>query len=103
MSRSKHTDPRLIRATRRIRAPFEPRSAGDLRLRRKLGQTLKELTGIRLPGDDVKPWKLHLRIITRPSNFGFHHPVGKTEVLEFLKSLGPLAIYGLRIIELARN
>jgi len=35
VSRSKHTDPRSIRAARRIQAPFEPRSAGDLGLRRK--------------------------------------------------------------------
>ncbi len=103
MSRSKHTDPRLIRARRRIHAPFEPRSAGDLSLRRELGRMLKELTGIPLQGDDVNPRKLHLRIITRQSNSGFHHPVGKTEVLEFLKSLGPLAFYGVRIIELARS
>src|SRR5258706_14800832 len=102
MSRSKHTDPRLIRATRRIQAPFEPRSAGDLSLRRELGRRLKEL-GIPLAGDDAKPWKLSLRIITRQPNSGFHHPVGKTEVLEFLKSLGPLAIYGVGTIELARS
>lgn len=29
MSRSKHTDPRAIRAHRRLAAPFQPRSAGD--------------------------------------------------------------------------
>lgn len=34
MSRSKHTDPRLILATRRIQAPLESRSTGDLRRRR---------------------------------------------------------------------
>jgi hypothetical protein len=103
MSRSKHTDPRLIRATRRIQAPFEPRSTGDLRRRRELGSMLKELEAIPRQGDNAKPRILHLRIITRQPNSGFHHPVGKNEVLGFLKSLGSLAIYGLRIIELARS
>src|SRR5258708_26813301 len=103
MSRSKHTDPRLIRATRRIQGAFEPRSAGDLSRRRKLGRMLKELEAIPRQKDNAKPGNLHLRIITRQPNSGFHHPVGKTEVLGFLKSLGSLAIYGLRIMELARS
>src|SRR5437867_2675450 len=80
MSRSKHTDPRLIRATRRIQAPFEPRSAGDLSLRRKLGQIVRELNGVNMAGNGVEPPKLHLRIITRQPNVGFHHPVGKNDV-----------------------
>jgi hypothetical protein len=103
MSRSKHTDPRLIRAMRRIHAPFESRSAGDLSIRRELGRMHKELEASPRQGDTAKPRILHLRIITRQPNSGFHHPVGKNEVLGFLKSLGSLAIYGLRIIELARR
>src|SRR6266481_5321423 len=103
MSRSKHTDPRLIRATRRIQGPLEPRSAGDLSRRRELGRMLKELEAILRHSDKANSRNLHLRIITRTPNSGFHHPVGKNEVLGFLKSLGPLAIYGLRIIELARS
>src|SRR5260370_14566648 len=103
MSRSKHTDPRLIRASRRIQAPLEAHSTGDLSRRRELGRMLKELEPIPRQGDNAKPRILHLRIITRQPNSGFHHPVGKNEVLAFLKSLGSLAIYGLRIIELARS
>ena len=103
MSRSKHTDPRLIRATRRVQAPFEPRSKGNLSRRRELGRLFKALGVIPRQSDNAKPRNLHLRIITRQPNSGFHHPVGKNEVLGFLKSLGSLAIYGLRIIELARS
>src|SRR5256885_10514710 len=36
MSRSKHTDPKEIRAARRLRAPREGRGAGDLSRRREL-------------------------------------------------------------------
>src|SRR5438874_2023758 len=103
MSRSKHTDPRLIRAKRRIHAPFESRFAGDLSRRRELGRMLKELEAIPRQSDNAKLRNLHLRIITRQPNSGFHHPVGKNEALGFLKSLGSLSIYGLRIIELARS
>jgi len=94
MSRSKHTDPRLIRATRRVQAPFEPRSTGNLSRRRELGRLFKALGVIPRHSDIAKPRNLHLRIITRPPNPGFHHPVGKNEVLGILKSLG-FALYYL--------
>src|SRR5882724_3421618 len=102
MSRSKHTDPRSIRADRRMRDPFEPRSAGDLALRRKLGQVLKDLNGITtLNVGDIKPQRLRPRIIVRQPNPGFHHPIGKKEVLQLLDAVGPLGVYGLRLVELA--
>jgi hypothetical protein len=103
MSRSKHTDPRSIRASRRIRAPFESRSAGDLSLRRTLGRMLKELDGVEIPdGSKGDQSVTRLRILWRQPSPGFHHPIGKQEVLELLKSIGPLAMYGLRSIELVR-
>lgn len=42
------------------------------------------------------------RIILRKPNHGFHHPAGKREVIRFLDSLGPIARYGLRSVELTR-
>jgi len=36
---------------------------------------------------------------TRP---GFHHPAGKEDIWEILESVGPVAFYGLRSIELVR-
>jgi hypothetical protein len=44
-----------------------------------------------------------LRIIIQPPHRGFHHPVGKRDLLELLNSIGPIARYGLRSIELARS
>ena len=102
MSRSKHTDPRSIRAARRIRVPFEPRAAGDLGLRRRLGPMLKELNGIVVPDrEGIKPGRLRPRVILRQPSPGFHHPVEKQEVLQLLEAVGPLALYGLRLVELA--
>ena len=101
MSRSKHTDPRSIRAARRFRAPFETRSAGDLSLRRKLGQKLKELSVTVLSsGKGGKPPRSVPRILRREPSPGFHHPIEKRHILELLKSIGPLVTYGLRSIEL---
>ena len=101
MARSKHTDPRHIRAYRRIHAPFESRAAGDLRIRRKLGQMLPELNGTarleRAGSHTIRP-----RIILRKTNPGFHHPAGKREIIRFLDSIGPIALYGLRSVELDR-
>ena len=68
MSRSKRTDPRSIRATRRLQRPNRAR----------------------------------LRVITRQPRQGFHHPADERDILELLNAVGPMAIYGLRIIELAR-
>jgi hypothetical protein len=44
-----------------------------------------------------------LRIIIQPPRPGFHHPLGKRDLLEVLNSIGPIARYGLRSIELART
>lgn len=103
MSRSKHTDPRSIRAARRVRAPFQTRAAGDLSLRRKLGRVLKELNGIVPPSvKGARPVRLRPRILLHPPGPGFHHPVGKRDVRRLLQGIGPLVTYGLRSIELAR-
>ena len=103
MSRSKHTDPKSIRAARRIRAPREGRGAGDLSRRRKLGRERKEVgiaIGENLHGQNDRS---RLRITVQKPRTGFHHPVGKHDVLEMLKVVGPVAFYGLRSIELARS
>jgi len=47
--------------------------------------------------------QLQLRIVVRGSRPGFHHPADKQDVLEMLKAVGPVAFYGLRLIELARS
>lgn len=102
MSRSRHTDPPAIRSARRIRGPLEGRGAGDLSHRRVSGRKRKEL-GIPFDADPrPRRGRTRLRIIVRQPRSGFHHPAGKREVLEILDAVGPLALYGLRSVELAR-
>src|SRR5437762_7730064 len=103
MSRSKHTEPKAIRAARRLRAPREGRGGGDLSRRRELGRNRK-VAGAELRGRKFEQnGQLQLRIVMRESRPGFHHPADKQDVLELLKAVGPVAFYGLRSIELARS
>ena len=102
MSRTKHTDPRRIRAGRRLHAPFESRGSRDPSLRRKLGRSLPELNGT--PGlDRAGSFRAGPRIILRKTHPGFHHPAGKREIIQFLHSIGPIALYGLRVVEVVRT
>ena len=102
MSRSKHTDPKTIRAARRLRAPREGRGVGDLSRRRELGRNRQ--AGAEPGGGKLEEnGQLRLRIVVRESRSGFHHPADKRDVLEMLKAVGPVAFYGLRSIELARS
>jgi hypothetical protein len=103
MSRSKHTDPPSIRASRRVRAPFQTRSAADLSLRRTLGLKFTGSAGA-VSANKKTSWHpaSRPRIIWRQPRPGFHHPVTKQAVLELLQSLGPLAVYGLQSIEFSR-
>lgn len=104
LSRSRHTDPLAIRAARRLAAPWEPRSKGDLSLRRRVGRTLKGLDG-RVPSAAEGRLRAGAfpRIVEAPARPGFHHPAGCREVGELLRSLSPEAIYGLRSVELCRG
>lgn len=43
------------------------------------------------------------RILWRQTRPGFHHPLSKRDVRQFLESIGALAVYGLRSIEFARD
>ena len=103
MSRSKHTDPKEIRAARRLRAPRKGRGVGDLSRRRELGGNRK-LAETELGRRKFEQnGQLQLRIVVRESRPGFHHPADKQDVLEVLKAVGPIGFYGLRSIELARS
>src|SRR5882672_6475039 len=103
MSRSKHTDPMVIRAARRRSTPYAERSAGDLSLRRRIGLQLKKLGATSIHAVPARYNKSPLRIIVQPPRRGFHHPVGKRDLLKMLDSVGPIARYGLRSIELTRT
>ncbi|PWU11213.1 MAG: hypothetical protein C5B50_23845 [Verrucomicrobia bacterium] len=103
MSWSKHTDPRPIRAVRRVRAPFEPRAVGDLSRRRKLGLRIKKVNGIALSsGKGRNLLQSRPRILWREPHPGFHHPTTKQDIAQLLIAIGPSGIYGLRSVELTR-
>jgi len=53
------------------------------------------------PGPPNRNGQCRLRIIIEPARHGFHHPVGKRDLLELLNSIGPIA--RLNLIELART
>src|SRR5262245_8682922 len=103
MSRSKHTDPKAIRALRRARSPRDKRSVGDLSLRRGIGLQRKAAGTLSAQSPPNKNGQPPLRILIQPPRRGFHHPAGKRDLLELLNSVGPIARYGLRSIELART
>ena len=101
MSRSKQSDPKAIRADRRVHAPRERRGASDLSRRRKLGRMRKEV-GFEVGLGKPKHTQVRVRIVVSESRPGYHHPAGRRDVLKMLKALGPVAFYGLRSVELAR-
>jgi|SRR5579859_134861 len=104
MSRSKHTDPRNIRAARRVGAPREERGAGDMSRSRQQLRMLKETGALAKPerGQPEERFAVKPRVIVQKPQAGFHHPASKQEVLEVLNAVGPIAIYGLNSIELTR-
>jgi hypothetical protein len=124
MSRSKHTDPRPIRAVRRGRAPFAGRQQGDLSARRRAGLVRKQAAaatagehGREQPREQRRKQsgkpsgkqsrkqgrRPLLRIVVRRPRRGFHHPAGRRDVLAMLRAVGPAASYGLRSVELGRS
>ena len=102
MSRSKHTDPKAIRAARRLRAPYDRRGVGDLSQRRNFGREGKPF-GAAIPEKRRRQnHPARLRFIMQKPRAGFHHPAGKRDVFKVLKTVGPLAFYGISSIELAQ-
>src|SRR5262249_21713345 len=102
MTRSRHTDPRRVRAARRVRAPYARRGAGDPRRTRRLTATL-ELGGL-LPSVEPAPRgtvEAPLpRVYARRPRAGYAHPASKAEVIALLRFFGEPYTYGLRAVEL---
>src|SRR5260370_4167874 len=103
MSRSKHTDPKTIRAARRLNAPRGGRGGGDLSRRRKLGRQRKDIGANAGRDRDKKNGQPRLRITMRQPRIGFIHPASKQDILGMLKLVGPVGPYGLRTVEFARS
>ncbi len=106
MSRTKHTDPRPIRAVRRVWAPYEPRGYADPSSQRLRARALKVLGIVPESADasrkDQGPAPLPRVIVKRP-RVGYFHPASKTEILDLLRFFGEECAYGLRSIELVQG
>ena len=98
MTRSKHTDPYAIRASRRVRAPRDGRGSGDARKDRARARALKALglgdivtEGTRRPAGAAKFPRI---TVARPRR-GFHHPDfrGSTSIKRTLPVLVPGMTY----------
>ena len=100
MARSKHTDPRAVRAGRRLRSPRAKRDAdAGQRVRhmpKELGITYSQEVAAQT---QLIRWP---RIIVRRPSPGFFHPVTQSQVLEVLEAIGPTAVYGLKSVEYSR-
>jgi hypothetical protein len=103
MSRSKHTDPKAIRATRRVRMPRGSRGFGDLSQRRRVGSILKRIGLTLLEQRRGRQRDTQPRVIVKLPRSGFHHPAGKKEILNVLNAFWPLSYYGVRSIELRQT
>jgi hypothetical protein len=98
MTRSFATDPPGIRAARRIKAPRGRRDMEEaarrrlLRLQRKLGLGAE-------PQAQVEPGQ-RVEIVEVPPRRGYLHPLKPADIKRALDFFGPLAVYGLRSVEL---
>src|SRR5947207_1926 len=101
MARSKHTDPRRIRAARRVCAPYAPRGAGDLCRTRRLARAMK-LVGAGptepAPARATKTAPLPRIYVQRP-RVGYTHPATQADIVVLLRRCGEPFLYGLRAVE----
>lgn len=104
MSRSRHTDPRRVRAERRLSSPRAHRSEGDASGRMRVGRALKESGLLSIPeiGSQKKGF-VWPRIIVRRPSYGFFHPTTQGRVQEILEAVGATGVYGLKSVELSRR
>ncbi len=106
MSRSVHTDPKRVRAARRVRSPRAPRGAGDLAAQRAVARSLKA-SGIVIPSLS-KETAAHAvaplpRIRVRRPRKGYRHAVKRGDVVSTLQFFGETCTYGIESIELAAS
>ena len=105
MSRSKHTDPRHVRAARRVRAPYAPRGHGDRHPRHALLRSLKALGGgpSDLPSAPQPAAAPLPRVRVQRPRKGYAHPATAADVTALLRRVGEVCTYGLRAIELRQG
>jgi hypothetical protein len=102
MARSLHTDPRAIRAVRRLLDPRAPRS--DTGWRSKLGGEALDRSRPGLPSLKARSTvPLRVRVTEAPARPGWLHAANRRDVLRFLRLLDPDLLYGLRKIALVQG
>jgi hypothetical protein len=94
VSHSLHTDPYVVRAARRVVAPYrrranEPRVA---RRRARLERTLGAVTDAAADNACGPPARADVRV--GPPRPGFVHPAGTGDITRLLAFFGPPATYG---------
>ncbi len=102
MSRSLHTDPRAIRAVRRLLAPRQPRSE------RRRGPPQAGEAGAQAGSDlssiETRPSvPLRVRVTEAAARPGWLHAARRRDVVRFLRLLDPELLYGVREIALVRT
>jgi hypothetical protein len=103
VSRSRHTDPRAIRAARRLAAPRAGRSQDDPSLRRRRGRWIKDTGGAAADVGNAVGQPVRPRVMAQRPAPGFHHPASRQDVVSILERIGPEAMYGIRSVELCRG
>ena len=100
MTRSFGTDPPAIRAERRVRAPGGRRGREEL-ARRRFRRLRKELRieGLEGPLSNLGPAH-RVDIVVVPARTGHFHPLKPAEIKRAFEFFGPLAVYGIRSVEL---
>ena len=103
MARSVHTQPRRVRAPRRVRLPHARRGDRDPATQRSLARSLKAWGIILEPAPDspLSEAAPLPRIRVRRPPRGYHHPLGRSEIASALRFFGEACTYGLREIELS--
>ena len=102
MARSLHTDPRAIRAVRRLLDPRAPRSAAGRRS--KLGCEPVDGPGFGLSCAQARAaLPLRVRVTEAAARPGWLHAASRRDVLRFLRLLDPDLLYGVRTIALVQG
>jgi hypothetical protein len=103
MSRSRHTDPAALRASRRALDPRASRGQGDERDSRRLRRVLKEhgyvLDGGGPTGNATSAQAMPRIGASKPGQ-NKYHPASPADIREVLSVAGLVATYGLQEVEL---
>jgi hypothetical protein len=100
MTRSLGTDPPDIRAERRIKAPRKRRGQEEVARRRvrRLRKELRVEDQERTVSNAGPPHRVDIVVV--PARRGYFHPLKPAEIRRAFEFFGPLAVYGIRSVEM---